>query len=310
MNISWAVRYRPRKLAEMVGQKGAVSQINGFVKSKNFPQALLITGPVGAGKTSLCRIIAALAKVIILDEVHALPTISSHAFLKSLEEPPSHVLYLLCTNQPQSLLESIRSRCVPIKLTLLTTLEISSLLQRIIDKEKLDFGVKKKLLVTKISQASSGQARIAIQLLQAVANIWRGGETTKTDQLLEMALVQTDVYGVDTVATKFLLSLYRKKWAVALATLGDTNNQGTLLSLLLDLNSHLLAKLANQSNLTSSWSQRECLKVLTEFKAIPTLEQALQVHHHLVSSKLAAGQYLVPERHLLIAMLAKVMDKC
>ena len=50
-------------------------------------------------------------KVYIIDEVHMLTTQAFNALLKTLEEPPSHVVFVLCTTDPQKLLDTILSRC-------------------------------------------------------------------------------------------------------------------------------------------------------------------------------------------------------
>ena len=55
-------------------------------------------------------------KVYLLDEVHMLSTAASNALLKTLEEPPSHVVFILATTDPQKVLPTIRSRTQHIEL--------------------------------------------------------------------------------------------------------------------------------------------------------------------------------------------------
>ncbi len=50
-------------------------------------------------------------KVYIIDEAHMLTQAASNAFLKTLEEPPAHVIFVLATTEPESIIETIRSRC-------------------------------------------------------------------------------------------------------------------------------------------------------------------------------------------------------
>ena len=50
-------------------------------------------------------------KIYIIDEVHMLTTAAFNALLKTLEEPPAHVIFVLCTTDPQKILETILSRC-------------------------------------------------------------------------------------------------------------------------------------------------------------------------------------------------------
>ena len=55
-------------------------------------------------------------KMYILDEAHMLTKAASNAFLKTLEEPPTHCIFVLCTTDPEKLLETILSRCTKFNL--------------------------------------------------------------------------------------------------------------------------------------------------------------------------------------------------
>ena len=61
-------------------------------------------------------------KVYLLDEVHMLSTAASNALLKTLEEPPSHVVFILATTDPQKVLPTIRSRTQHVELSLILSL--------------------------------------------------------------------------------------------------------------------------------------------------------------------------------------------
>ncbi len=79
-------------------------------------------------------------KVYILDEVHMLSTGASNALLKTLEEPPDHVTFVLATTDPQKVLPTIRSRTQHFELGLLPAEQIDSLLRDIITDAGLDVG--------------------------------------------------------------------------------------------------------------------------------------------------------------------------
>src|SRR3990167_6143081 len=65
-------------------------------------------------------------KVYIIDEAHMLTTEASNALLKTLEEPPSHVVFILATTNPEKLIETIRSRAVNINFRKATPPELAS----------------------------------------------------------------------------------------------------------------------------------------------------------------------------------------
>jgi DNA polymerase-3 subunit gamma/tau len=82
-------------------------------------------------------------KVYILDEAHMLTKDSSNAFLKTLEEPPAHVIFILCTTDMEKILSTVRSRCNIIKLVSPTQKEIISRLEYICKEENIKIAYKK-----------------------------------------------------------------------------------------------------------------------------------------------------------------------
>jgi DNA polymerase-3 subunit gamma/tau len=141
-------KYRPVDFDEVVGQKSALSYLKKVVTEQKPSHAYLFFGGRGIGKTSVARIFAKSLgvsqediyeldaasnrgidevrelrdsvhtlpfsspyKVYILDEAHMLTKDASNALLKTLEEPPTHVLFILATTEKQKLLSTIVSRC-------------------------------------------------------------------------------------------------------------------------------------------------------------------------------------------------------
>ncbi|MEX0918646.1 MAG: DNA polymerase III subunit gamma/tau [Candidatus Paceibacterota bacterium] len=148
LNLALYRKYRPQKFSDIVGQDHIVSVLAGAVKSDKFAHAYLFSGSRGLGKTSIARILArALGtddkdlyeidgasnrgieeiralrdgvrtmpftskfKVYIIDEVHMLTTPAFNALLKTLEEPPPHVIFILATTELAKVPETIISRC-------------------------------------------------------------------------------------------------------------------------------------------------------------------------------------------------------
>ena len=77
-------------------------------------------------------------KVYILDEAHSLTTDASNALLKTLEEPPEHVVFVLCTTEPHKLLDTIKGRCQSFAFARPTVEEIRIVLRRIAEAESIE----------------------------------------------------------------------------------------------------------------------------------------------------------------------------
>ena len=106
-------------------------------------------------------------KVYLIDEVHMLSTHSFNALLKTLEEPPSHVKFILATTDPQKLPPTILSRCLQLNLKRLPIEQIQQHLQTILEKENIPSEV---LALNQLAQAADGSMRDALSLLdQAIA---------------------------------------------------------------------------------------------------------------------------------------------
>jgi DNA polymerase-3 subunit gamma/tau len=150
MSVTGALyrKYRPQTFAEVRDQDHIVSVLEGAIKKGELPHALLFSGTRGTGKTTLARIFARAIgtheldtyeidaasnrgiddirelkeavytmpyespyKVYIIDEVHMLTKEAFNALLKTLEEPPAHVIFILATTEEEKLLDTILSRC-------------------------------------------------------------------------------------------------------------------------------------------------------------------------------------------------------
>jgi DNA polymerase III subunit gamma/tau len=106
-------------------------------------------------------------KVYLIDEVHMLSAHSFNALLKTLEEPPPHVKFLLATTDPQKLPVTILSRCLQFNLKSLTIPQISGQLESILGQERIE---AESGAVRQLAYAAHGSMRDALSLLdQAIA---------------------------------------------------------------------------------------------------------------------------------------------
>jgi DNA polymerase-3 subunit gamma/tau len=141
-------KYRPQKFKDVLGQEHITKVLEESIKLGNISHAYLFSGTRGTGKTSVARILAkeigtseddlyeidaasntsvediralneavttmpfsSKYKVYILDEVHMLSKSAFNALLKTLEEPPSHVIFVLATTETHKIPDTVISRC-------------------------------------------------------------------------------------------------------------------------------------------------------------------------------------------------------
>jgi DNA polymerase III subunit gamma/tau len=116
-------------------------------------------------------------KVYLIDEVHMLSNHSFNALLKTLEEPPPHVKFLLATTDPQKLPVTVLSRCLQFSLKRLPAALIGERLKFIADAEKLSF---EPAAIALLARAADGSMRDALSLLdQLIA--FGGGTVTEAN---------------------------------------------------------------------------------------------------------------------------------
>jgi DNA polymerase III subunit gamma/tau len=118
---------------------------------------------------------AASYKIYIIDEVHMLSTAAFNALLKTLEEPPGHVLFIFATTEVHKIPATILSRCQRHDLGRIALESISGLLQKICDKE--DFTVQDQGLDL-IALEADGSVRDALSLLDRILSFAPGKDIT------------------------------------------------------------------------------------------------------------------------------------
>lgn len=226
-------KYRPRKLADLVGQEHTVIILRNAVSQGKLAHAYLFYGPRGTGKTTTARILAKAIncqkrqenekfsksgepcnecpactqvesnraldiieidaasnrgideirnlkesvktlpsflryKVFIVDEVHMLTPQAFNALLKTLEEPPAYVIFILATTEYEKLPATIISRTQRFHFRRLSLKEIVGKLEKICGEEKIEYD---KEALEMISRLAEGSVRDAESLLDQVASL-------------------------------------------------------------------------------------------------------------------------------------------
>ena len=195
-------KYRPKSFKDIVGQEQVVKVLKGALKDKNVGHAYLFAGSRGLGKTSIARIFAhelgtadddlyeidaathtqvermrelgesvytlpfrSPYKVYIIDEVHMLSKSAFNAFLKTLEEPPAHVIFILATTEADKLPETIVSRCQQLSFVRPLQKTLAKVVTDVATKEGYTLATGAAELIALIAD---GSFRDALSVLQKV----------------------------------------------------------------------------------------------------------------------------------------------
>ena len=115
-------------------------------------------------------------KVFIIDEVHMLSTAAFNAFLKTLEEPPAHVIFILATTEKHKILPTIISRCQIYDFERMTVPNIINHLKMVADKEGITY---EEEALNVIAEKADGGMRDALSVFDQAASFCQGNITYK-----------------------------------------------------------------------------------------------------------------------------------
>ena len=102
-------------------------------------------------------------KVYIIDEVHMLTQQAFNALLKTLEEPPAHVIFILATTDPQKIIPTVLSRCQRYNFSKITLYEIQKRMIEVLDRENIPYDEK---AVSEVARMAEGGMRDALSILE------------------------------------------------------------------------------------------------------------------------------------------------
>lgn len=217
-----ANKYRPTHFSTVVDQKVPCTVLSNHINNNNLQPAYLFVGAAGCGKTTLARIIANKVsksiveidgasnnsvdniriiiedakmapvdggrKVYIIDEVHMLSTSAFNALLKILEEPPAHVLFILCTTEMHKVPQTIQSRCMFFKFHPIPADKIYERLLYILEQEHItDY---QDDAIRHLAKMANGGMRRGISLLDRLIS-YNQGITMESLELVGMSSYNT-----------------------------------------------------------------------------------------------------------------------
>lgn len=128
-------------------------------------------------------------KVYVIDEVHMLSVSAFNALLKTLEEPPEHVVFIFATTDPQKLLGTVISRCQRFDFKHVDVATLSAHIKNIATKENIDF--ENDLVVNQIAKFGEGSVRDTLSLLDQVLSLSIENKITEDSLLLSLGLAKT-----------------------------------------------------------------------------------------------------------------------
>jgi replication factor C small subunit len=210
MQDVWVEKYRPRKLADVIGQRSIVERLSAYVKTRSMPH-MLFAGPAGSGKTT-CAIALARElygenwrdnlielnasdergidivrgkvkdfaraasigisdfKIIFLDEADALTSDAQAALRRTMERYTQTCRFVLSCNYSSKIIEPIQSRCAVFRFRPLSEADVKAYLMRIAKGEGVDVTEDG---LSAIARLAAGDLRKATNIIQVAASLGR-----------------------------------------------------------------------------------------------------------------------------------------
>jgi DNA polymerase-3 subunit gamma/tau len=242
-------KYRPQEFDEVLGQEHIVKALKSAIKEEKISHAYLFSGGRGTGKTSVARIFAKAIgtsnndlyemdaasnrgidevralkeavltlpfeskyKVYIVDETHMMTKEAFNALLKTLEEPPSHVIFILATTEPDRLPETILSRCQHFMFKKPNHAILKQMVEKVAKKEGFEI---EKEAVDLIVVLGDGSFRDTHGVLQKAISL------SKKNKITEEDVVSISGAPKKSLVQDFILALAGGEVSKALSVIND-----------------------------------------------------------------------------------------
>ncbi|MFC0309213.1 DNA polymerase III subunit gamma/tau [Gallibacterium trehalosifermentans] len=190
-------------------------------------------------------------KIYLIDEVHMLSRHSFNALLKTLEEPPEYVKFLLATTDPQKLPITVLSRCIQFHLKVLDTETIAEHLGKLLAQENISYQIP---ALNKLAQAAQGSVRDALSLTDQAIALSNGNITTTSvnamlgllDSDKSISLLNAIAQADGEAAMQVLADIAQQgvDWERVLQALAETLHQIAMLQLLPPKNQNIDSSLS------------------------------------------------------------------
>ncbi|OHA88013.1 MAG: DNA polymerase III, subunit gamma and tau [Candidatus Zambryskibacteria bacterium RIFCSPHIGHO2_01_FULL_43_25] len=262
-------KYRPQTFNDVIGQDHIVKVLEGALKQDNISHAYLFAGSRGTGKTSVARIVAhelkcemedvyeidaasnrgiddireiresvntlpfrSLYKVYIVDEVHMLTKEAWNAFLKTLEEPPSHVIFIMATTEMEKVPETVLSRCQIFQFKKPNTAMLKEMVANVAKKEGFTLAPASTELIALLAE---GSFRDAQGILQKVLSFSPAGASEKDKKIDPSEVEEVTGAPKNTLINECLSAISNKNLASAIKTLHAVSKENVDMRVFLKL---------------------------------------------------------------------------
>ena len=246
-------KYRPQNFNDVVGQDHIVKVLESSIKDGKIAHAYLFAGSRGTGKTSIARIMASALgvtnkdfyeidaasnnkvedirdlregvsilpfdskyKIYILDDVHMLSKGAFNALLKTLEEPPAHVIFILATTELDKVPETIISRCQTFSFKKPNELLLAGVVRDVVKKEGFTIPEDSIDLIAVLGE---GSFRDTLGVLQKVLS------SSKNKKISSEEIESITGAPSSTLVNDFLSALSEKNIALGVSVLNTLNER-------------------------------------------------------------------------------------
>ncbi len=336
-------KYRPHKFKDVIGQEHIVSVLEASIEKGNISHAYLFSGSRGTGKTSIARIFAneigthendvyemdaaskskvedvreltdgvptlpfqSKHKVYILDEVHMFSKSAWNALLKTLEEPPAHVIFILATTELEKVPETVISRCQSFSFKKPSEQVLKEVISETVKKEgKKMAGDAGEL----IALLGDGSYRDAYGILQKVITIAENKEITAED------VEKVTGAPKHKVLNEVIVAISKGDSQKAFEAMSDSTKTGTdiktfLKLLIYKMRAVLLLRFDQKaSSYLSDKFSKEDLELLSEIAKDKSSKINAQALLEILNSYSLVGRFVVPELPLELALMKILGEK-
>lgn len=262
-NLALYRKYRPQTFEDVIGQEQIVKTLLGAIKTEKVGHAYLFAGSRGTGKTSIARIFARAIgahdddiyeidaasnrgvddiralrdavhtmplhskyKVYIVDEAHMLTKEAFNALLKTLEEPPKHVVFILATTEENKLPETVVSRCQSFRFEKPSQSTLKTLVESVAKKEGYTLEPASADLIALLGD---GSFRDTYGILQKVI-------ASSSDKKISQQEVEAATGAPDSrLVNEFLRAVAERDVSAGLSVLSSAMERGVEEKIFLDL---------------------------------------------------------------------------
>lgn len=238
-------------------------------------------------------------RVYIIDEVHMLTDSAFNALLKTLEEPPEYVVFILATTEINELPPTIISRCIRFDFSRIDTDSVKKRIEFVAEKENINLAEGASEL---LAQLADGSMRDALSLLEACSN---GSEQLLTKEIIRNAL---GLAGEDTIFS-LLHAISQKNVPDAIDIIAEVHRSSKDISVFLDDLSIAVRDIIIDKQLIKFGKTR---KIKPEFSSISeelTLEQLFYISSVLEETQGRISRYAMNKRIVLEMAIIKMCDK-